>query len=248
MSFNQRQIMEQAKFAYSPLRKAFQKQTKTIEEQGKKQIEALEVLKPNNQKLSFKDLIPENTFSEEAKNELNKIKEIEKTVDRAKLVYRTNEYTYSFKNFLTINTFGGETYNGKLSLKKADENQSSLLVEIINFRKKAKLLNPEKKREKKDILKNAYAFFEGRERVLDPFESKIFPIKITGICFPDKVSDHSNLKILTPKQTYQRLPIALAQVKAGNTSENLLNEIRQNIYFLYQAKEITKKVYNNIMK
>ena len=39
----------------------------------------------------------------------------------------------------------------------------------------------------------------------------------------------------------QRLPIALAQVKAGITSENLLNEIRQIIYFLYQAKEITKK-------
>ena len=38
-----------------------------------------------------------------------------------------------------------------------------------------------------------------------------------------------------------------AQVKAGNTSENLLNEMRQIIYSLYQAKEITKKVYNNIM-
>ena len=45
----------------------------------------------------------------------------------------------------------------------------------------------------------------------------------------------------------QGLPIALAQVKAGNTSENLLNEIRQIIYSLYRAKEITKKVYNNIM-
>ena len=45
----------------------------------------------------------------------------------------------------------------------------------------------------------------------------------------------------------QRLPIALAQVKAGNKSENLLNEIRQIIYFLYRAKEITKKVYKNIM-
>ena len=55
------------------------------------------------------------------------------------------------------------------------------------------------------------------------------------------------LQILTPKQMLQRLPIALAQVKAGNTSENLLNEIRQVIYSLYQAKEITKKVYNNIM-
>ena len=45
----------------------------------------------------------------------------------------------------------------------------------------------------------------------------------------------------------QRLPIALAQVKAGNTSGNLLHEIRQIIYSLYQTKEITKKVYNSIM-
>ena len=45
----------------------------------------------------------------------------------------------------------------------------------------------------------------------------------------------------------QRSPIALAQVKAHDTSENLPNEIRQIIYFLYWAKEITKNVYNNIM-
>ena len=45
----------------------------------------------------------------------------------------------------------------------------------------------------------------------------------------------------------QRLPLALAKVKAGNTSGNLLNEIRKMIYSLYQAKEITKKVYNNTM-
>ena len=62
-----------------------------------------------------------------------------------------------------------------------------------------------------------------------------------------KAKHGKGLKILTPKQMLQRLPIALAQVKAGNTSENLLNEIRQIIYSLYQAKEITKKVYNNIM-
>ena len=46
----------------------------------------------------------------------------------------------------------------------------------------------------------------------------------------------------------QRLPIALAQVKAGNNSESLLNEIRQIVYSLYQSKQITKKVYNNIIK
>ena len=83
--------------------------------------------------------------------------------------------------------------------------------------------------------------------MLDAFESKIFPIQIEGTDFSDKVSDHSNLKILTPKQMLQRLPIALAQVKGGNTSEILLNEIRQVIYFLYRTKKITEKVYNNIM-
>ena len=51
------------------------------------------------------------------------------------------------------------------------------------------------------------------------------------------------LKILTPKQIIERLSIAPAQVKAGNNSENLLNEIRQIVYYLYQSKEITKKVY-----
>ena len=45
----------------------------------------------------------------------------------------------------------------------------------------------------------------------------------------------------------QRLPIALLQVKVGNTSKNFLNEISHIIYFLYRGKEITKKVYNNIM-
>ena len=53
--------------------------------------------------------------------------------------------------------------------------------------------------------------------------------------------------MLTTDEMVQRLPIALVQVKTGNTSENLLNEIRQIIYSLYRAKEITKKVYNNIM-
>ena len=58
----------------------------------------------------------------------------------------------------------------------------------------------------------------------------------------------TGLKILTSKQMLQKLPLALAKIKAGNNSESLLNEIRQIVYFLYQSKEITKKVYNNIIK
>ena len=56
------------------------------------------------------------------------------------------------------------------------------------------------------------------------------------------------VKILTPNQMLKRLPIALAQIKAGNNSQSLLNEIRQISYSLYRSKEITKKVYNNIIK
>ena len=63
-----------------------------------------------------------------------------------------------------------------------------------------------------------------------------------------KTKHGTGLKILTSKQMLQRLPIALAQVKAGNNSENLLNKIRKIVYSLYQYKKITKKVYNNIIK
>ena len=61
-------------------------------------------------------------------------------------------------------------------------------------------------------------------------------------------NEGKRLKVLTPKQMFQRLPIALAQVKAGSNSKSLLNEIRQIVYSLYQSKEITKKVHNNIIK
>ena len=64
----------------------------------------------------------------------------------------------------------------------------------------------------------------------------------------EKEQRAAGLKILTPKQMLQRFPIALAQGEAGNNSESLLNGIRQIVYSLYQSKEITKKVYNNIIK
>ena len=63
-----------------------------------------------------------------------------------------------------------------------------------------------------------------------------------------KATKETGLKILTPKQMLQRLLIALAQVNSGDNSENLLNEIRQIVHSVYQSKEITVKVYNNIIK
>ena len=61
-------------------------------------------------------------------------------------------------------------------------------------------------------------------------------------------TEEKGLKILIPKQMLPRLSIVLAQVKSGNDSEMLLNEIRQIVYFLYQSKQIIEKIYNHIIK
>ena len=103
------------------------------------------------------------------------------------------------------------------------------------------------KNDRKKMFLKTYIIFLGREKVLNAFDSKIFPIKIERRGFSDSVSDHSNLEILAPKQMLERLQIVFAQVNAGNTSENLLNEIRQIVCSSYWAKEITEKVYNNIV-
>ena len=91
------------------------------------------------------------------------------------------------------------------------------------------------------------ALYEGQELTLNAFRSGIFPIKATqGKKHPSdlarvaKVFDCPRLK--SPKEVIQWSPIILAKVKAGKTSENLLNKIKQNIYCLYRQKEFTKQV------
>ena len=56
------------------------------------------------------------------------------------------------------------------------------------------------------------------------------------------------LKIMTPKQMITRLPILLAQLKAGNNSQKLKSEIRQIAYSLYRSKNLSKTIYNNLIK
>ena len=86
---NNQQIIEQARFTYSLLGKAFDKQIKTIEDQGKKQVDALNTLKSdNNKELEIKDedIVPKSAFaSDEAKEELNKILKIEKKCGQRKI-------------------------------------------------------------------------------------------------------------------------------------------------------------------
>ena len=148
LSSNQ-QIIEQARFTYSPLGKAFEKQIETIKDQGKKQVDALNTLKSdNNKKIEIKneDIIPESAFtSDEAKEELNKILKIEKNVDREKLVYDAGKYKDDFRKFNTIRTFGEDIYKSRITLEEADEDQSDLADKIDEFTKKTRPKSDKKK-------------------------------------------------------------------------------------------------------
>ena len=156
------------------------------------------------------------------------------------MVYKATNETYDFRNFKTIRAFGNEIRNNVISLNTANMEQAYLLSYISDFIKKTKPRNPEKRKLRSDVLNSMRALVEGREMVLNAFKSGIFQVS-------KESQEGEGLKILTPNQMLKRSPIALAQVKAGNNSEILLNEIRKIVYSLYRSKEVTKKVYNNII-
>ena len=222
--------------------KAFEKQIKTIENQGEKQVHALESLKPFDKELpSIKDFIPIENLNPEIINEIKRIEEEEKKVNRNKMVYEATNKTYDFRKFKTIRAFGNEIKNNVINDDMANNEQNKLLKHIEEFSGSIRPWNLELKELKKEVLDNVLALLQGREMVLKVFQSGIFPRS------KESQQEGEGLKILTPNQMLKRLPIALAQIKAGNNSESLLNEIRQIVYSLYRSKEITKKVSNNII-
>ena len=144
---NQQQIIQQAKFNYSPLGKAIEKQIKTIKDQGEKQVVALESLKPTDKKLPpIKDFIPIENLNPEIINEIKRIEEIEKKLDRNKMVYKGTNKTYDFRKFKTICAFGNEIRNNVISLDTANIEQTNLLSYIFDFTKKTKPRNPAQKK------------------------------------------------------------------------------------------------------
>ena len=99
---NQQQIIQQAKFNYSSLEKALEKQRKTIEDQGEKQADAL---KTSYKKLpSVKDFVPTEKFNPEIIAAIKRIEEIEKNGDSDKMVYESTGRIYDFRGFKTIRT------------------------------------------------------------------------------------------------------------------------------------------------
>ena len=166
-------------------------------------------------------------------NEIKRIEEMEKKVDRNRMVYKGTNKTYDFKNFKTIRTFGNKIRNNVISLDTANIEQANLLSYISDFMK-TKPRGPEKRKLRADVLNSVTGLVNGKEMVLTAFKSGIFQVS-------KESQERKGLKILTPNQMLKRLPIALAQVKAGNNSESLLNEIRQIVYSLYDQKKLRKK-------
>ena len=156
---NQQQIIEQARFTYSPLGKAFEKQIKTIEDKGQKQIDALESLKPKEQTKSIEEIFLEGYDSVEIKNELNKIKEYEKKVNRDNMIYYSSKEPFDFRMFKTIRSFGDDIYSSKITINEADQEQSDLVEYILNFNNKTRLKNKDGKKKAKKIFLIAQKIF-----------------------------------------------------------------------------------------
>ena len=102
--------------------------------------------------------------------------------------------------------------------------------------------------EQKEVITNIENFYKSREEIFKFFKDYAKMTLDSNYKAKQNKTKGTELKILSPKQMFQRLLIALAQVQGGNNSENLLNEIRRIVYSLYRSKEITKKVYNKIIK
>ena len=160
-----------------------------------------------------------------------------------------NNLVYAFKTDGNVSKdFGNYQIPLKLfeDLRDGNINPIEVLKNQVRFNSDLSeiKIGGKKSPSQKNTIKNITNFFDLREKIIDFFRD--YSCLLSEAKCKEKYAE--GLKILTPKQMLQRLPIALAQIKTGNNSESLLNEIRQIIYSLYQSKEITKKVYNNIIK
>ena len=239
---NQQQIIEQAKFTYSPLEKASEKQTKTIEDQGNKQIDALADLKPKEIKPG--ETKP-NKYGDYFLDRLAKIRESYKPTDFNDLTYNSKDSRITSVDFIKfkvpLHVFKS-LHNGDKDIENIEKEQIEFKRDLGRIKQGDPRIRSEKQQNTIDNIENLY---NSREEVIKLFSD--YARNVSRNIYDSK-QKRTGLEILIPKQILQRLPKTLAQIKADNSSQSLLNEIRQIVYSLYQSKEITKKVYNNILK
>ena len=133
-------------------------------------------------------------------------------------------------------------HNGDIPLQDLEKEQVELKRDLGCIKRG----DPkDKSKEQKKTIYNIKNLYNSREEVFKMFNDYARNMSRNSY---DSKQEGAGLKILTPKQMLQRFSKSLAQVKVGNNSQSLLNEIRQIVYSLYQSKKITKNVYINILK
>ena len=151
---NQQHIIEEAKFTYSPLGKAFEKQTRTIKDQGEKHVIDLKSSEFSDTQLpSIKDFISKERLNPGIANEIKKIEEEERKADRSKMVYEEPNKTYDFKKFKIVRVFGNEIRNNISNMSMSTDEQELLPKHIREFKSKTIPKNPESKKVKKKCIK-----------------------------------------------------------------------------------------------
>ena len=247
----QQQIIEQTKFTYSPLGKAFDNQIKTIDDQGKEQVDALNTLEPSDNKITIEKYTNDSKdtpfisrqkeiFNKLVDERLEKISDLDERVNRDNSIYRYKGKLADTKldRFYNALDIINKIRDGKKDVAEVKNNQQhfeSYLGEIKKCVKKSK--------EQKITLYNIEMLYKARNEAIKFYDDYSLMMSEAKSKAKQNETKGTGIKILTPKQMLQRLPIALAQVKAGNNSQNLLNEIGQIIYSLYHRKKITKQVY-----
>ena len=185
-------------------------------------------------------------FNKLVDEKFDEIAKLDEKVNLDDLIYRYKGKTPD-ENFDTYDNalkLIDKIENGKIKLAEAKKWSNKIQIE---FRRNKKRKQQRKiNRSKRRVIEMLYKARNETVKLYDDYSLMVSEAKNKAI--NETKNEGKGLKILTPKQMLQRLPITLAQVKAGNNSESLLNEIRKIVYSLYQSKEITKKVYNNIIK
>ena len=216
-------------------------QKKQLKIKGKK-IDALKDLKPKEQTKPIED--KPNNKSKAAiilDNLINKrkdlMKELYDSIDHVNLKFEfvcpTNDVSfYEYRDSKEL--FNGIIDN-QINLDDALKRQNKLLRKISNVKIGKKTDN------KKKVINNLENFYISKEEIINFYRDYGKMVLDAAYKSKQNETEGKGLEILTPKQMLQRLTIAVAL-------ESLLNEIRQIIYFLYESKQITKKLYKNIIK
>ena len=194
-------------------------------------------MQKNKKKLDYKTLrLSDNyQYSSEEEQEEEKEKQDKKVIDVNKFNESIIKEETKINKELLNKHFHYQTPSALLKdlYNTNNKEKNSLLLSVINSGIK-------------DLKEQINKMFEKERQIEKPDEMVEIGEEI--LKFNEQNREGKDSKMLTPNQMLSRLPISLDQLEAGNNSENIKNEIRQLLYSLYRSKNMTKQVYNNLIK